>query len=82
MTYKKAWDKISQMMNEKNYSVTGRQCSTRLNIMKCTYKTVKDHNNKSGNNTRNWKYYEVSDKYKVEKMNKNNKIFVNILFTI
>lgn len=28
--------------------------------MKRTYKTIKEHNAKSGNNARTWKYYEVS----------------------
>jgi len=38
MTHKKAWDKISEAMNKKGYIVTGRQCSTRYNTMKRTYK--------------------------------------------
>ena len=30
------------------------------NKYKRTYKTIKNHNAKSGNNTRTWKYYEIS----------------------
>lgn len=60
ITHKKAWDKIAAAMNEKGYTFTGKQCSTRFNTMKRTYKGVKDHNNKSGNNKRTWPYYEVN----------------------
>lgn len=60
MSHKKAWDEIAAIMNTKGYNVSGRQCMTRINTMKRTYKTIKDHNAKSGNNTRTWKYYEVS----------------------
>ncbi|EFN75331.1 hypothetical protein EAI_03958 [Harpegnathos saltator] len=61
ITHKKTWEKISQVMNEKEYVVTGRQCSTRFNTMKRTYKGVKDHNKKSGNNKRTWPYFEIMD---------------------
>ncbi|KYN06771.1 hypothetical protein ALC62_02271 [Cyphomyrmex costatus] len=59
ISQKKAWDQIAQVMNSKNYMVTGRQCTTRVNTMKRTYKAVKDHNGKSGNNKRSWKYFDV-----------------------
>lgn len=58
-SHKKAWNEIAAIMQTKGYAVTGRQCMTRINTMKRTYKTIKDHNSKSGNNTRAWKYYEV-----------------------
>ncbi|XP_071652596.1 uncharacterized protein [Temnothorax longispinosus] len=29
--------------------------------MKRTYKSIKDHNNKSGNDKRSWKYFELMD---------------------
>lgn len=60
ISQKKAWDNIAAIMNNKGYNVSGRQCMTRINTMKRTYKTIKDHNSKSGNNKRTWKYYEVS----------------------
>lgn len=28
--------------------------------MKRMYKTIKDHNNKSGNNARKWEYFDVT----------------------
>ncbi|XP_039308707.1 uncharacterized protein LOC120358453 isoform X2 [Solenopsis invicta] len=61
MSHKKAWDEISEAMNAKGYSFTGKQCSTRLNTMKRTYKAVKDHNGKSGNSTRTCPYYEIME---------------------
>lgn len=60
ITQNKVWNKISTVMNNKGYIVTGRQCCTRFNTMKRTYKSVKDYNNKSGNNRRTWPYLEVS----------------------
>lgn len=60
ISHKKAWNEIATTMNAKEYNVSGRQCMTRINTMKRTYKTIKDHNAKSGNNKRTWQYYEVS----------------------
>jgi len=51
---------IVQVMNNKGYMVTSRQCNTRVNTMKRTYKAVKNHNGNSGNDKRSWKYFEVS----------------------
>lgn len=60
ISHKKAWQQIAQIMNSKGYMVTSRQCTTRVNTMKRTYKTVRDHNRKSGSDKRSWKYLEVS----------------------
>lgn len=60
ISHKKAWDEMSTIMNAKGHTFSGRQCMTKVNTMKRTYKTIKDHNSKSGNNNRTWKYYEVS----------------------
>nr|XP_012216362.1 PREDICTED: uncharacterized protein LOC105668519 [Linepithema humile] len=35
---------------------TGPQCLLKFSGLKRTYKTVKDHNNKSGNGTRKWPF--------------------------
>lgn len=47
-------------MQEKEYNVTGIKCSTKLQALKRTYKSVIDHNKKSGNNTKEWKYLKVN----------------------
>ncbi|EFN87896.1 hypothetical protein EAI_13710 [Harpegnathos saltator] len=44
--------------------------------MKRTYKTIKDHNSKSGNNNRTWKYYEVMESLLREKT------YIDLLLTI
>lgn len=60
ISHKKAWEQIALVLNNKGYMVTARQCTTRVNTMKRTYKTVRDHNKKSGNYKRTWKYIVVS----------------------
>ncbi|XP_029662397.1 uncharacterized protein LOC115235014 [Formica exsecta] len=67
ITHKKAWDQIAEVMNANGYFVTGKQCTTRINTMKRTYKAVKDHNGKSGNNKRTWQYFEVMERFLGEK---------------
>ncbi|XP_025163486.1 uncharacterized protein LOC105192350 isoform X2 [Harpegnathos saltator] len=67
ISHKKAWDEMSTTMNAKGHMFSGRQCMTKINIMKRTYKTIKDHNSKSGNNNRTWKYYEVMESLLREK---------------
>ncbi|XP_046597926.1 uncharacterized protein LOC124294794 [Neodiprion lecontei] len=57
----KAWKEIAAVMKLKGHNVSGRQCMTRLNTMKRTYKAIKDHNGKSGNNRRTWKYYDAME---------------------
>lgn len=60
ISHKKAWKEIAEILNNKGYVVTAKQCTTRVNTMKRTYKNIKDYNKKSGNNKRTWKYYNVS----------------------
>ncbi|KAL0130410.1 hypothetical protein PUN28_002232 [Cardiocondyla obscurior] len=50
---------ISQKVKEKSYNITGGQCKSKFNGLKKTYKNIKDHNNKNGNNKRNWSHFEV-----------------------
>lgn len=56
---KKTWEEVSQILQGKGYKVTGPMCAAKLRSLKKTYKTIKDHNNKSGNDRRTWLYYEV-----------------------
>lgn len=60
ISHEKVWEQIAQVMNNKGYIVTGRQCTTGINTMKRTHKAVRDHNKQSGNNKRSWKYFDVS----------------------
>ncbi|XP_077255279.1 uncharacterized protein LOC143893606 isoform X1 [Temnothorax americanus] len=67
ISHKKAWEEIAEVINNEGYIVTAKQCTTRVNTMKRIYKNVKDHNNKSGNNKRTWKYYDVMENLLGEK---------------
>lgn len=58
-TVKQYWAKIAKEMQEKGYDVTGIKCSTKFQALKRTYKSVIDHNNKSGNNRKEWEYLKV-----------------------
>lgn len=59
VTSKQCWNKVSKKMGEAGYEISAVKCTTKLQCMKRTYKCVTDHNKKSGNNRRNWEYYEV-----------------------
>ena len=60
MTHKKFWELISSQLNTKGYVVNGVQCKSKMAGLKNTFKNVKDHNAKSGNSKRTWKYFDVS----------------------
>ncbi|KAM0736902.1 hypothetical protein ACS0PU_006551 [Formica fusca] len=44
------------------YDISAQKCCIKFQAMKRTYKVIKDHNNKSGNNTRKWEYFDLMDK--------------------
>lgn len=58
---KKVWESIAQKLIEKGYHVTGGQCSSKLRSLKKTYKSIKDYNNKSGNDKRSWQFFEIME---------------------
>jgi len=60
MSVKKFWNMISYLLIKKGYNITGTQCKSKMAGLKNIYKSVKDHNAKSGNNTRTWRYFDVS----------------------
>ncbi|XP_025154010.1 uncharacterized protein LOC112588408 [Harpegnathos saltator] len=57
-TIKKHWDTISQLVQERHY-ISGFKCSTKLQALKRTYKSIMDHNNKTGNNRKDWEYLQI-----------------------
>ncbi|KAG5869067.1 hypothetical protein JTB14_028774 [Gonioctena quinquepunctata] len=61
LSHKKLWKQISQELIAKGYNVTGPQCASKLRSLKKTYKSTKDHNNKSGNDRRTWQFFEIMD---------------------
>lgn len=58
---KKIWQLISEELIKKLYNVTGPQCQSKFAGMKKTYKSIKDHNSKSGNGIRTWPYFDLLD---------------------
>lgn len=62
---KKTWEEVSETLKRNGHNVTGPMCAAKLRSLKKTYKTIKDHNNKSGNDRRTWQFFEVW-KYKGE----------------
>ncbi|CAG9815532.1 unnamed protein product [Phaedon cochleariae] len=61
LSHKRLWKKISAELLAKGYNVTGPQCASELRSLKKTYKATKYHNNKSGNDRRNWQFFEIMD---------------------
>lgn len=60
---KHAWQKVSLELNKKlNLHLTWQQCDTKWKGLVKTYKDIKTHNNTSGNNFKQWEYYNVMDK--------------------
>lgn len=58
-TVKQYWNKIARIMQEQGYEVSGLKCSTKFQALKRTYKSMIDHNKKSGNNRKEWKFFNV-----------------------
>ncbi|KYN06787.1 hypothetical protein ALC62_02268 [Cyphomyrmex costatus] len=57
---KKTWEKISKILKCKGH-ITRPMCAAKLKSLKKTYKSVKDHNNKSGNDRKSWQFFEIMD---------------------
>lgn len=61
ISQKKIWQSIADELVKNTYSVTGPQCQSKFGGLKRTYKSIKDHNGKSGNGPRTWLYFEIMD---------------------
>lgn len=59
ISQKKIWEKVAEELKVKGHSVTGPQCSSKLRSLKKSYKSIKDHNSKSGNDRRTWQFFDV-----------------------
>jgi len=58
-TVKKHWDYVAKLMQKEGHNITGFKCSTKFQSLKRTYKTIMDHNKKSGNNRKEWEFTQV-----------------------
>lgn len=61
------WKSISDVLCKHGHDITGPQCQSKFNGMKRTFKYIKDHNSKSGNNLRAWAYTEIMESLLGEK---------------
>ncbi|XP_068992213.1 uncharacterized protein [Neodiprion pinetum] len=61
ISQKKIWEKVAKELKVKGHDVTGPQCSSKLRSLKKTYKSIKDHNNKSGNDRRTWQFFDIME---------------------
>ncbi|KMQ87440.1 hypothetical protein RF55_13280 [Lasius niger] len=61
ISQKQVWKSISEVLCKHGHDVTGPQCQSKFNGMKRTFKSIKDHNLKSGNNPQSWPYTEVME---------------------
>lgn len=59
ISQKKVWDKVAMQSKQKGHDLTGPQCSSKLKSLKKSHKFIKDHNSKSGNDRRNWQFFDV-----------------------
>ncbi|KAK4880946.1 hypothetical protein RN001_004265 [Aquatica leii] len=49
-------------IKDAGHKIPAVKCSTKFQCLKRTYKSVSDHNKKSGNNRKHWEYYEIMHK--------------------
>lgn len=57
---KYAWKKIAtEMTNRMCQTYSAQQCDTKFKLLKNMYKQVKYHNEQSGNNRKNWKFFDM-----------------------
>jgi len=59
-TVKHCWEIVSTEMKKMGYDISAQKCCIKFQAMKRTYKSIKDHNKKSGNNTKQWEYFDVN----------------------
>ncbi|CAH1379960.1 unnamed protein product [Tenebrio molitor] len=51
------------MLKEQGYNFSAEQCQNRLKTLTTKFKSVKDHNNQSGNNAKNWEYLNIMEEF-------------------
>ncbi|XP_043495367.1 uncharacterized protein LOC122519756 [Polistes fuscatus] len=61
ISQKKIWEKVAEELKVKGHNVTGPQCSSKLRSLKKSYKSIKDHNSKSGNDRRTWQFFDIME---------------------
>lgn len=57
----KIYQEVSKRMAAHRYSRTIKQCREKLKKLKSDYRSIKDHNGRSGSNRRCWKWFSQMD---------------------
>ena len=52
---------IAKKLQEKWYNRDGEQCKIKIKNLKSQYRPIEDHNNKTGNDKKTFKYYDELD---------------------
>lgn len=56
---KYVWQKIANIISkDTSFDITAQQCDTKWKCLKDTYKNVKKHNDTSGNDIKEWEFYD------------------------
>ncbi|XP_077080711.1 zinc finger and SCAN domain-containing protein 29-like [Siphateles boraxobius] len=57
----KVFQEVAQLLSAHGYYRTYKQCRDKLKKLKSDYRTIKDHNGRSGANRRTWKWFDQMD---------------------
>ncbi|XDV25761.1 hypothetical protein PO909_029621 [Leuciscus waleckii] len=57
----KVFQEVAQLLAAHGYHQTYKQCRDKLKKLKSDYRTIKDHNGRSGANRRTWKWFDQID---------------------
>ncbi|TKS69445.1 Zinc finger and SCAN domain-containing protein 29 [Collichthys lucidus] len=57
----KVYQEVSRLLAFHGYVRTFVQCWEKLKKLKSDYRSIKDHNGRSGSNRKNWRWFEVMD---------------------
>uniref|UniRef100_A0A671SJG3 Myb/SANT-like DNA-binding domain-containing protein n=1 Tax=Sinocyclocheilus anshuiensis TaxID=1608454 RepID=A0A671SJG3_9TELE len=57
----KVFQEVAQLLAAHGYHRTYKQCRDKLKKLKSDYRSIKDHNSRSGSNRRSWKWFDQMD---------------------
>lgn len=57
----KVFQEVSRLMASCGYDRSFQQCREKLKKLKSDYRSIKDHNGRSGSNRKNWRWFDQMD---------------------
>ncbi|KAF4106759.1 uncharacterized protein LOC131550929 [Onychostoma macrolepis] len=57
----KVFQEVAKLLAAHGYHRTYKQCRDKLKKLKSDYRSIKDHNSRSGSNRRSWKWFDQMD---------------------